>query len=394
VLLYYELRACRAAAFCGGFSVIILPALMFGEVPEWLNGTVSKTVVGSGPPRVRIPPSPLKVRLRNRAFFFFPRAPSLRGWYPNPSLSAESPTDIVGLFSFSNRPSVVRFQTMKLNLALAQINTKLGDIEANLDKHLEYIQQAKAQKADLLVFPELSLTGYVLQDLVASVARKPMEDDSIFKPLLAASRDIDLVVGFVDEDSRHRFYIASAYLSGGKLIHVHHKVYLPTYGLFDEGRFFAWGDSVRAFDTRFGRLGMLICEDFWHASPPYLLWLDGADIMLFSSASPGRGLNDKEKLESARWVERVNKAYASMFTSFVAHANRVGYEDGLHFWGGATIFDPNGEELAHGPYNEEAITYAELDLNQLRRTRARLPLLRDERTALVQKEMARILSRG
>ena len=283
---------------------------------------------------------------------------------------------------------------MKLNLALAQIATKLGDVEANLAKHLDYIGQAKAQNADLLVFPELSLTGYVLQDLVASVAHHPTEDDRIFKHLFKASKDLDLVVGFVDEDTRHRFYIASAYLSGGKLIHVHHKVYLPTYGLFDEGRFFAWGDEVRAFDTRFGRMGMLICEDFWHASPPYLLWLDGADIMLFSSASPGRGLNDTEKLESARWVERVNKAYASMFTSFVAHSNRVGYEDGLHFWGGATVFDPNGKELAHGPYNEEALAFAELDLNQLRRTRSRLPLLRDERTSLVQNELNRILSRG
>ena len=283
---------------------------------------------------------------------------------------------------------------MKLKLALAQINTKLGEVEANLSKHLEYIEKAKAQKTDLIVFPELSLTGYVLQDLVALAAHQPTEEDPIFKPLLAASKDLDIVVGFVDEDSRHRFYIASAYLSGGKVLHVHHKVYLPTYGLFDEGRFFVFGDSIRSFDTKFGRVGMLICEDFWHASPPYLLWLDGADIMLFSSASPGRGLNDKDKLESARWVERVNKAYASMFTSFVAHANRVGYEDGLHFWGGATIFDPNGEELAHGPYNEEAITYAELDLNQLRRTRSRLPLLRDERTALVQKELDRILSRG
>ena len=283
---------------------------------------------------------------------------------------------------------------MKLNLALAQIATKLGDVEANLAKHLDYIGQAKAQNADLLVFPELSLTGYVLQDLVASVAHHPTEDDRIFKHLFKASKDLDLVVGFVDEDTRHRFYIASAYLSAGKLIHVHHKVYLPTYGLFDEGRFFAWGDEVRAFDTRFGRMGMLICEDFWHASPPYLLWLDGADLMLFSSASPGRGLNDTEKLESARWVERVNKAYASMFTSFVAHSNRVGYEDGLHFWGGATVFDPNGKELAHGPYNEEALAFAELDLNQLRRTRSRLPLLRDERTSLVQNELNRILSRG
>ncbi len=285
------------------------------------------------------------------------------------------------------------FPAMRLQLALAQIVTKLGDVQANLDKHMDLIAESKKQKADLLVFPELSLTGYVLQDLVASAAHKPTDDDPIFKPLLKASQDLDLVVGFVDEDSRHRFYIASAYLSGGRVLHVHHKVYLPTYGLFDEGRFFAWGDTVKSFDTRFGRVGLLICEDFWHASPPYLLWLDGADIMLFHSASPGRGLNDKEKLESARWVERVTKAYASMFTSFVAHANRVGFEDGLLFWGGATVFDPNGEEIAHGPYFEEALTFAELDLNQLRRTRARLPLLRDERTNLVQKELARILAR-
>jgi predicted amidohydrolase len=281
---------------------------------------------------------------------------------------------------------------MNLTLALAQISTKLGDVDSNLEKHLDYIKQARQQNVDLLVFPELSLTGYVLQDLVATVAHCPTENDRIFKHLIKASEDIDLMVGFVDEDDRHRFYIASAYLSAGRVLHVHHKVYLPTYGLFDEGRFFAWGDAVRAFDTRFGRVGMLICEDFWHASPPYLLWLDGADLMLFSSASPGRGLNDNEKLESARWVERVSKAYASMFTSFVAHCNRVGFEDGLLFWGGATINDPNGELLAQGPYFEEALTVCQLDLNQLRRTRARLPLLRDERTALVQKEMGRILS--
>ena len=280
---------------------------------------------------------------------------------------------------------------MRLHLALAQIAPKLGDVDSNLSKHLDFILQAREQKADLVVFPELSLTGYVLQDLVATVAHRPTAEDPIFGPLLEASRDLDIVVGFVDEDPRHRFYIASAYLSGGSVLHVHHKVYLPTYGLFDEGRFFAWGDSIRAFDTRFGRVGLLICEDFWHASPPYLLWLDGADIMLFSSASPGRGLTDREKLESARWVERVSKAYASMFTSFVAHCNRVGYEDGLLFWGGATVNDPNGELLAQGPYFDEALTVVELDLNQLRRTRARLPLLRDERTNLTMSELNRIL---
>jgi predicted amidohydrolase len=280
---------------------------------------------------------------------------------------------------------------MRLTLALAQINTRLGDVEANLEKHLSLAKEALSDGADLLIFPELSLTGYVLQDLASTVAHQPNSEDPIFSRLLKVSRDLDLVVGFVDEDRRHRFFIASAYLSRGEVVHVHHKVYLPTYGLFDEGRFFAWGDAVRAFDTRFGRAGLLICEDFWHASPPYLLWLDGADLMLFNSASPGRGLTAEPQLESARWVEHINRAYASLFTTFVAHANRVGYEDGLNFWGGSTLFDPNGDLLAKGPYHEEAVTLAEIDLKQLHRTRARLPLLRDERTALVMRELNRIL---
>jgi predicted amidohydrolase len=281
-----------------------------------------------------------------------------------------------------------------LTLGLAQIKTRLGDVPANLEKHLAYIDDAAKQGVDVLVFPELSLTGYVLQDLVASVAHSPAPDDPVFKHLLDASRrhNMDVMAGFVDEDNRHRFFISAAYLSRGEILHVHHKVYLPTYGLFDEGRFFAWGDSVRAFDTRWGRAGMLICEDFWHASPPYLLWLDGADVMLFGSASPGRGLKQDDKLESAWWVEHINRAYASLFTTFVAHANKVGFEDGLNFWGGSTLFDPNGDLIAQGPYHEEALTVAQIDLAQLRRTRARLPLLRDERHALVAREIERITS--
>ncbi len=278
---------------------------------------------------------------------------------------------------------------MKLQLALAQIDTQLGVVSANLEKHLEYVK--KARGADLIVFPELSLTGYVIQDLVPSVVARPQPDDPVFKPLLQASKTMDLIVGFTEEDRRHRFFNSAAYLSKGKVVHVHRKVYLPTYGMFDEGRYWAWGDRIQAFDTRFGKVGLLICEDFWHASPPYLLWLDGADIFYMISASPGRGLNGDEALESARWVEHVNQAYASLFTSFVAQTNRVGYEDGLNYWGGATAYDPNGEEIAKGPYHEEAVTMAELDLDELHRTRARLPVLRDERTGLVQRELKRIL---
>jgi NAD+ synthase (glutamine-hydrolysing) len=280
---------------------------------------------------------------------------------------------------------------MKLKLALAQINTRLGDIQENLEKHLDLANQAFQDGMDVLVFPELSLTGYLLQDLVPSVSCRPERDDPVFSRLLKASGFIDLVVGFVDEDTRHRFYIASAYLSRGEVIHIHHKLYLPTYGLFDEGRFFAPGNSVSAFETRFGRFGMLICEDFWHASPPYLLWQDGAETLLFSSASPGRGLDASQKLESSSWVEQINRAYASLFTIFVTHTNRSGYEDGLNFWGGSTIFDPDGKLIAQAAYFEEDLIKTEIDLNQLHRTRARLPLLRDERPELVVNELERIL---
>jgi predicted amidohydrolase len=281
---------------------------------------------------------------------------------------------------------------MKINIGLAQFNTKLGDIQSNLEKHLSLIESAKKQNADLLIFPELSLTGYALQDLAYASALRPHQEDPVFNNLLHASQAIDLMVGFVHEDQRSRFFIASAYLSEGKILHIHNKVYLPTYGMFDEGRFFAWGDSVRAFDTKFGRVGMLICEDFWHASLPYLLWLDGAELLLFASASPGRGLNEDPRLSSSEWVEHTNRAYAGLFTVFVAHANRVGYEDGLNFWGGSTIFDPNGDLVVRAPDFTDSLTVTEIDLNQLHRTRARLPILRDERTNLVQREMERMLN--
>jgi predicted amidohydrolase len=281
--------------------------------------------------------------------------------------------------------------SVKINIALAQINTRLGDVSANLAKHLDLTNQAVSAGAQLIVFPELSLTGYCLQDLASTVAHIPTKDDPVFKPLLEASQEIDMLVGFVEEDQRHRFWIAAAYLSAGKVLHVHHKVYLPTYSLFDEGRFFASGDSVRSFDTRFGKMGILICEDFWHASPPYLLWLDGAEILLFASASPGRGLGKQTELDSARWVQDINRAYASLFTIYVVHVNRTGFEDGLNFWGGSTIFNPNGELVSNCQFYEEQLHITEIDLNQLHRTRARLPLLRDERTTLLTHELRRIL---
>jgi NAD+ synthase (glutamine-hydrolysing) len=282
---------------------------------------------------------------------------------------------------------------MRVTIGLAQIYPKLGDVQANLAKHLDLIQQADAQGVDLLVFPELSLTGYQVQDLVPEVAIRPTRDDATFRTLLDASHQMDVVVGFVHEDKRQRFYTAAAYLSRGDVLHIHHKIYLPTYAMFDEGRYFDQGEHIRAFDTRFGRVGMLICEDFWHMSPAYVLWQDGADLLIFHSASPSRGLDAGDRLSGSRWVELVNQAYGSMFTNYVIHCNRVGYEDGKNFWGGSSIVNPDGEFLIHAPYFDESLTVQQIDLNEIRRVRARLPLLRDERPELVQRELERVLRR-
>lgn len=283
---------------------------------------------------------------------------------------------------------------MKINVGLAQISPKLAEVRSNCELHLSFVERAAQQNVDLLVFPELSLTGYTVQDAVRDVAHRASPSDPLMNAMLEASRRLDLVVGFAEIDDRERFFTASAYLSQGKIVHVHHKVYLPTYGLFDEGRYFDLGDSVRAFDTRFGRMGLLICEDFWHISPPYLAWLDGADVLLLTSASPGRGLNDDDRLASSRFVETVNQSYAALFGNFVIHSNRVGFEDGMSFWGGSTIFDPDGQLIVKAPYFEEALTVTPIDLAQIRRSRARTPLLRDERPELVLRELNRILARS
>jgi predicted amidohydrolase len=212
----------------------------------------------------------------------------------------------------------------------------------------------------------------------------------VLAELLAASHDLDLVFGFVEEDPRHRYYIASAYCSLGRIIHVHRKVYLPTYGMFEEGRYLAAGNRLRAFDTRFGRCGMLICEDFWHMSSPYVLWMDGADLLLLMSASPGRGLSPEAALGSSRSVEIINQTYATFLTDFVLHCNRVGFEDGLNFWGGSTVFGPDGKLITQAPYFEETLLVATLDLGALRRVRQQLPLLRDEKSELLCQELDRV----
>ena len=281
----------------------------------------------------------------------------------------------------------------QLNVALAQMYPQIGNVERNVARHLEIMDEVAQQGGQLVVFPELSLTGYYIRDLVAELACKPTREDSVFGVLLdrSAQHQLDAVIGFVEEDSRGRFYISAAYISRGDVLHVHRKVYLPTYTMFDDGRFFAAGNSVRAFDTPYGRFGLLICEDYWHISLPYVLWQDGADVLVFINASPGRGVSHDERAASIRWIEMVSRAYGGLFTNYIINCNRVGYEDGIAFGGGSNIVDPEGEVALRCPDYEEALELHTIDLNQLRRTRSRLPLLRDERPDIMARELNRLI---
>ena len=274
-------------------------------------------------------------------------------------------------------------------LAVAQIAPTLGDLEKNLTLHEKMARQAIEQSANLLVFPELSLTGYFLKDQVPSVA---LRADS---PLLQRFRDLSsrvaIVLGFVEEAPDHRFYNAAAYLEGGEIRHIHRKVYLPTYGIFDEARYLAAGDRVRAFDTSLGRMAILICEDLWHPAVPAIAAWDGAEILICPSASPGRGLGQAEPFQNATTWERTLRTCGDLLTSYVVYANRVGYEDGACFWGGSEVVTPSGEPLAKARYLEEDLLLAEMDPGSLRRARVANPLLRDERMELTLRELSRII---
>ena len=276
-----------------------------------------------------------------------------------------------------------------LRLALAQIRPALGDLDRNLALHLDYVDRAVSAGADVVVFPEQSLTGYFLSDLVPDVALR--RDDPRLNPLREASRAVDVIFGFVEETSDHRFLPAAGYLHNGDFVHVHHKVYLVTYGLFDEARDLAGGRVVRAFDTRFGRQAMLICEDLWHPTTAGIVAADGADVIYGLSSSPGRGVSGgTHELGSAETWRAINRLYATLHVCYVVHCNRVGFEDGVNFWGGSEIVGPDGELLARAPDFEEDLVVATLSDAPLRRQRTRLPLRRDENVALNGQEFARI----
>jgi predicted amidohydrolase len=280
-----------------------------------------------------------------------------------------------------------------LRIALAQIAPQLGGLDENLGRHRELIAEARSGGAQLVVFPELGLTGYQLQDLAAEVAMRL--DDPRLAALAATTRDLSVEVSFVEESADHRLFIAAALLEDGEIRHVHRKLFLPTYGLFDERRFFAAGDVLRAVPSRLGvGIGIAICEDFWHLGVPQILALDGAQLLLNPSSSPGRDLaaTNEVGLGTATSWRTLMRTYAQLTTSFVVFCNRVGVEESITFWGGSEVIGPSGEPIFSAPLFDEGLFFVDLRLEDVRRERITLPLLRDERLELQAREITRIIA--
>lgn len=277
-----------------------------------------------------------------------------------------------------------------MKVALAQFSPHLGDIGKNLEIHLQTIEKARRHKARLVVFPELSLSGYTLMDLVPEAALEPARDPA-FKKLAAASRAIDIALGFVEEGGRGLFYNSAAYLSAGRIIHIHRKAFLPTGGMFEEGKFFACGKSFRTFASPFGKTGLMICRDFLNSGSSYALFSGGADVIIVISAAPGRGFAEGDAFASSRMWELMAEAVSFFSTAFVVYCNRVGFEDGKAFAGGSFIFGPSGSRLVKAREMEEDLVLADIRLEDIGAVRKNRTFLRENRPEVVLRSLKGVI---
>jgi NAD+ synthase (glutamine-hydrolysing) len=275
-----------------------------------------------------------------------------------------------------------------LRLAIAQMRPRKGAYQENLGRLGAVFREAAAapEPPELIVAPETALTGYFLEGGVRDLA---VTADQLFHDLTCQHRDakappLDVALGFY-EVHQNRMFNAGLYATlGGAdagIRHVHRKVFLPTYGVFDEERFVEAGRGVQAFDTRWGRAAILICEDAWHSFTPMLAALGGAQLIIIPSASPARGIVPSDQVAGrpaslARW-SRIVQDMAGEHGVYVALAQLVGFEGGKAFPGGSIIASPRGELLAEAPVFEEALLTATLDFEEITRARTDLPLLAD-----------------
>ncbi|HEU0013824.1 MAG TPA: nitrilase-related carbon-nitrogen hydrolase [Longimicrobium sp.] len=279
----------------------------------------------------------------------------------------------------------------RLRLRVQQTAPVLYDPEANLAGIARAQGEAGADGVDLLVTPELSLTGYDVRDAVHRLAVP--ENDAPF-PALAEGPDV--VLGLVERDAAFTPYNAALHLRGGRVLHRHRKVYLPTYGMFDEGRYFGPGGQVRAYDAGGGwRMGLLVCEDLWHPALAYLLATDGAHLVVVQSGAAGRGAvaGGATGGRFASWDawEPLARAVAIAYGVYVALCNRSGVEGPLVFAGGSMIVAPDGEVLARADDGGEDAITADLSLDAVAAARRPYSHARDDDPHLVLRELARLV---
>jgi predicted amidohydrolase len=272
------------------------------------------------------------------------------------------------------------------SLALVQFAPRKGDLDANL----AHLRQAFTELAedgsrypDVVVFPETSLSGYFVEGGVHEIAMPASDmlerlNEQARRALGSDHRPFDVVVGFYEEDEG-KLYNSAMYATLGprpSIAHVHRKMFLPTYGVFDEERFVSRGRSIEAFDTKAGRAAILICEDACHSLAVTVAALRGAQILYIPSASPGRGLQNGEPSNVRMWRE-IARVAASEFGIFVAYAGLLGFEGGKGFTGASKLVGPFGDLRVEAPFDEPAIVRAELSLDDVVAARAGLPLLGD-----------------
>ncbi|TVQ29863.1 MAG: carbon-nitrogen hydrolase [Phycisphaeraceae bacterium] len=281
-----------------------------------------------------------------------------------------------------------------LRIAIGQMDCVLGDVGANMATVERLAAEARDQGVELLVLPELALSGYEVGSKFTEASLT--KGGKQIRTLKKLSREVGIVLGIIEETEDSEFFNSAMCLVGGEILHVHRKVYLPNYRGFDELRHFGTGRGVWAFDSPWGRMAILICGDAWHLPMPYLAAKDGADILLFLAASSTDALTPSISVRDA-W-ERLNQTYALTLSAFVVFANRVGVEpdtDGggkLNFWGGSHVCKPDGSFSAQAPIGEEHLLLDTLNLSELRRHRQILPFRRDDELRLTLEVGHRVLS--
>lgn len=275
-----------------------------------------------------------------------------------------------------------------MRVALAQTNPVLGDVEANLRESARVVERARSGGADLVVFPELSMTGYSLGQVAEEVSIEAA--DPRMRELAAGETAV--VVGFHEDDGNIRTYNSAACFEDGGLVHLHRKLYLPTYGIYEERKHFAPGQRMRAFSTKQGRLAVLICNDAWQPTVGFLAVQDSARVLIIpTNSADSRFPGD---LDTTEYWHDITHFYARMYECYVVFVNRVGTEGELDFWGSSHVVDPFGKVLVEAPLYEESLVFADLDLGSVLQRRRRVPLLREARLGLLSREMNRLADEG